>query len=60
MKQILYDMGPLTLVRWPLYRALKVWATLRTRIQDEEGPPTQKLKIKLVCPKMIIRQNPAF
>ena len=24
MKQILYDMGPLTLVRWPLYRALKV------------------------------------
>ena len=24
MKRILYDMGPLTLVRWPLYRALKV------------------------------------
>ena len=24
MKQILYDMGPLTLVRWPLQRALKV------------------------------------
>ena len=24
MKQILYDMGPLTLVRWPLYRALMV------------------------------------
>ena len=24
MNQILYDMGPLTLVRWPLQRALKV------------------------------------
>ena len=24
MKQILYDMGPLTHVKWPLYRALKV------------------------------------
>ena len=24
MKRILYDMGPLTLVRWPLWRGLKV------------------------------------
>ena len=24
MERILFDMGPLTLVRWPLYRALKV------------------------------------
>ena len=48
MKQILYDMGPLTRVRWPLYRALKVWHTLRTRIQAEKGHPTQKLKKKLV------------
>ena len=37
MKQILYDIGP-------LYRALKVWRTLRTKIQAEKGPPTQKLK----------------
>ena len=44
MKQILYDMGPLTLVRRPLERALKVWHTLRTKIQAKKGPPTQKLK----------------
>ena len=44
MKQILYNMGPLTLVRWLLYRALKVWHTPGTRIQAEKGLPTQKLK----------------
>ena len=37
MKQILYDIGPLTLVRWPLQRALKVQHTLRTKIQAEKG-----------------------
>ena len=42
MKQILYDMGPLTLVRWPLYRALKVRHTLW--IQAEKGLRTQKFK----------------
>ena len=35
MKQILYD------------RALKIWDTLRTRIEAEKGPSTQKLKKKL-------------
>ena len=39
MKQIVYDMGPPTLVR-----AIKVKATLRTRIQAGKGPPSQKLK----------------
>ena len=53
MKQILYDMGPLTLARWPLYRALKVCTTHWTRIQAGEGPPTQKLK-KSMCLKIII------
>ena len=46
MKRILYDMGPLTLVRWPLYRALKVWQTLRTRIQAEKGLPNNKCVLK--------------
>ena len=46
MKLILFDMGPLTLVRWPLYRDLKVWHTLQTRIQAEKGSPTEKLKKK--------------
>ena len=35
-------MGPLTPVRWPLYRVLKV--SLWTRIHAEKGLPTQKLK----------------
>ena len=52
MKRILYEVGP-------LYRALKVWHTLWTRIQAEKGLSTQKLK-KYVCPKMIYRQNPVF
>ena len=43
MKQILYDMGPPTLVRWPLYRALKVWHALRNRIQAK-GLQTKKFK----------------
>ena len=33
-----------TLFRWPLYRALKVWHTLQTRIQAEKGPPLEKWK----------------
>ena len=44
MKRVLYDIGPLTIVRWSLYRALKVWHTHRTKIQAEKGPPTQKLE----------------
>ena len=44
MKRILCDMGPLTLVRCPLYRALKVWHALQTRIQAEKGPPHQKIE----------------
>ena len=48
MKQILYDMGPLTLVWWPLLRTLKVWATFLAKIQAGEGPPTQNLKEKKV------------
>ena len=51
MKQILYDMGPLTLVRWPLYRALKVCHTPQTKIQAEKGPITQKIK------KISVSQN---
>ena len=45
MKQILYDMGPLSdgLSR----ELLKVWHTLRTKIQAEKGTPTQKLKKKI-------------
>ena len=43
MKRILYDMGPLTLVRWPLYRALKVWHALRNMIQAK-GLHTKKFK----------------
>ena len=35
MKQILYDMGLLTYVRWPLYRASKVQHTLWTKIEAE-------------------------
>ena len=44
MKRNLYDMGPLTLVSWPLYRASKVYKTPQTRIQAEKALPTQKLK----------------
>ena len=55
VKQILYDMGPLTLVRWSLYRALKVWDTLSTRIQAHKGPTTQNNwllgKIQYLKPK---------
>ena len=43
MKQILHDMGPLTLVRWPLQKALKVWDT---GIQAEKGTPTKNWKNK--------------
>ena len=39
MKQILYDMGQMASVE-----SFKVWHTLRTKIQAEKGPPTQKLK----------------
>ena len=38
MKRILYDMSPLTLVRW-LLQSFEVWATLQTKIQAEKGPP---------------------
>ena len=56
MKWILYDMGPLTLVRWPLYRAVKVWHTLQTRIQGEKSLPTQKFKKKM-CLVFFIGDN---
>ena len=47
------------IILWVLYCSLKDWATLRTRIQAGEGPPTQNLK-KISVSKMIIRQNPVF
>ena len=40
----LYGMGPLTLVRWLLWRGFKVWAAFRTRIQAGKGPPPKKNK----------------
>ena len=39
MKRILYDMGPL--MASP--ESFEVWATLRTKIQAEKGPPHPKI-----------------
>ena len=39
MKEILYDMDPLASPE-----SFEVWGALRTKIQAEKGPPTQKLK----------------
>ena len=45
MKWILYDMGPLT-CQMASPESFKIWATLRTKIHAEKGPPTQKMKKK--------------
>ena len=39
MKQILYDMGPLTLVRWLLQRALKFEPPFEPRSKLKRGAP---------------------
>ena len=44
MKRILYDMGPLTLVRWLLQRGLKFEPPFGPRSKPKRVPPTQKLK----------------
>ena len=44
MKQILYDMGPLTLVRRLLQRGLKFESPFGPRSKLKRVPPTQKLK----------------
>ena len=41
MKQILYDMGPLTLVRWLLQRALKFEPPFRPRSKLKRVPPNK-------------------
>jgi len=56
----LYGMGPLTLVRWLLWRGFKVWAAFRTGIQAGKGPPIpppQKRKEKKCVSNSFIRQN---
>ena len=44
MKRILYDMGPLTLVRWLLQRGLKFEPPFGPRSRLKRVPPTQKSK----------------
>ena len=43
MKRILYDMGPLTLVRWLLQRALKFEPPFGPRSKLKRVPPTKKM-----------------
>ena len=44
MKQILYDMGLLALVRWLLQRAFKFESPFGAGSELKRVPPTQKLK----------------
>ena len=57
MKRILYDMGPLTLVRWLLQRALKFGPPFGPRSKLKRVPPPKNFKNNIVS-KVIIWQNP--
>ena len=48
MKQMMYDMGHLTVARWLLLllEGLEVQASYQAIIMAQEGPPNQKLKKK--------------